>query len=336
VRGWWLTPLPALLASVTACAPIVPLGSALPPDAPVRAELVDTPFFPQEAHQCGPAALAMVITASGMPVSPDQLVSDVYLPGRRGSLQAELLGAARRRGRLPYRLPGEAAPLFAEIHAGRPVLLLLNLGVDAWPVWHYAVLVGYDAGRGQVQLRSGRERRKVMSWRRFAGAWQRAGNWAVTLLEPGVLPARPDPMAYLEACAGLEAAGMLDAAARAYAAAAARWPENPLVHLGLGNVAYARGAFAAAAAAYRQGLRLAPDDAALRNNLAQALLDAGCRGEALAEARRAVELARGSALEPAARATLDAASRDGSTDTCADAAVGAEPGRPLSSPHEPR
>ena len=338
-RAWRLPILLALLACLTACARLAPLQSTLPPGAVIRAELAGTPFFPQEEHQCGPAALATVLAASGVPASPAELVPEVFLPARQGSLQAELLGAARRRGRLPYPLRGEPQPLFAEIGAGRPVLLLLNLGVDAWPVWHYAVLVGYDADRNQVMLRSGHQRRLVMSWRRFAGAWQRGGSWAATLLEPGTLPARPELLAYLEACAGLEAAGMLDAAAAAYAAGAERWPDHPLVHLGLGNVAYARGELAAAVAAYRRGLDLAPADAALRNNLAQALLEAGCGAEALAEAQHAAELARGSALEPEVQATLDGAQRAAaggpSAGSCRAAAAGASAEQPLSSPHAP-
>lgn len=302
-------PAAALLAALSGCASVVPLDAALPTGEPAQVELEGTPFFPQEQRQCGPAALATVLTASGVPVSPDELTGAVFLPGREGSLQPELLGAARRLGRLPYVLPQSPAALIAELAAGRPVLVLQNLGVDAYPVWHYAVLVGYDVDRGTVTLRSGRQRELAMSWERFLGSWERGGRWAVTTLEPGTLPAAAEPLAYLEACAGLEAAGQLEAADAAYAAAIARWPDSPLAQLGFGNVAYARGDLAAAVAAYRRGAGVAPGNAILRNNLAQALLDAGCAQEAESEARWAVELARGSSLELAAGETLLAATR---------------------------
>jgi hypothetical protein len=59
-------------------------------------ELEDTPFYPQKEYQCGPASLATLLVASGVCVDPDILVPLVYLPGRRGSLQLELMSASRR------------------------------------------------------------------------------------------------------------------------------------------------------------------------------------------------------------------------------------------------
>jgi tetratricopeptide (TPR) repeat protein len=330
----WLPPALLVLAGLSGCASVAPLGSVLLPGAAARVELLDAPFFPQEDHQCGPSALATVLEASGTTALPEQLVAEVYLPGRQGSLQQELLAAARRRGRLAYVLPGDAGALLAELQAGRPVLILQNLGVDAYPIWHYAVLVGFDAKRNEVILRSGRAERLVMSWPRFEGSWRRGGRWAMTVLAPGTLPARPSLPEYLDACAGLEAAGMSDEAAAAYLAAAQRWPASPLVELGRGNVAFARGDLPGALAAYRRGIGLSPSDAALRNNLAQALLDSGCANQALVEARRANELARGMALEAVAGATLESvlravASGDSSA-SCADPTRGDGDAQPLS------
>ena len=62
-----------------------------PPAALAQAvELNQVPFFPQQRYQCGPAALATVLSWSGAAVSPDALVPEIYLPARRGSLQIEL------------------------------------------------------------------------------------------------------------------------------------------------------------------------------------------------------------------------------------------------------
>lgn len=290
----------AALASLLAgCAASPPLSQGLPATAPRAIELDSTPFFPQEAFQCGPAALATLLVASGVDVTPESLAPEVFIPGREGSLTLELVGAARRHGRLPYVLATTAHEMVAELEAGRPVLVLQNLGTETLPKWHYAVLVGYDAGRNVAILRSGRDPRLETKWQRFAGTWHRGGRFALTTLPPDVVPTHAEPARYLEAAAGLEAAGQRQAAAAAYEAAIARWPEEPIAWLGRGNVAQAAGDQPAAADAYLRAIELDPGNVAARNNLAQLLLEAGCLEESRRQVERAAALAAGTALESA-------------------------------------
>jgi len=305
-------PAAALFVGLAGCAASPPLADGMPPELPRALELRDTPFFPQEDYQCGPAALATVLGTSGVHVQPDALAPQVFLPKRRGSLQAELIGATRRQGRLAYLLPGSGQALLAELAEGRPVLLLQNLGVRQIPFWHYAVLVGYDAERNVAVLRSGRRERQEMRWQSFARSWDRAGRWALTVLPPAVIPREAEARNYLEAVAGIEAAGDRRAAALSYDAAIARWPDEPFAWLGRGNVAYADGNRAAAADAYTRAAILAPRDAATRNNLAQVLADSGCIEEARRQLELALALAAGTALSATVettRAQIEAAGR---------------------------
>ena len=292
-------PAAALLFALAGCAGSPPIAEGLSRDAPRSIELSATPFYPQEEYQCGPAALAMLLRASGVEVDPESLEPQVYIPGRRGSLQAELIGAARRHGRLPYVLATTADEMIAELADGRPVLVLQNLGAMRLPLWHYAVLIGYDAERNVALLRSGRKKRLEMRWQRFAATWHRGGRWAITTLDPAEIPVHADPTRFVESAAGLEAAGQQRAAAIAYDAAIARWPDQAHAWLGRGNVAYADGDLTAAADAYSRAILLAPSDAAVRNNFAQVLADAGCQAEARRQVERAAKLAAGSALTDA-------------------------------------
>ena len=75
------------------------LRSAPPAGLPRRVELGATPFHPQEDYQCGPAALAMALGAAGLATSPEQLARQIFLPGREGTLQIEMLAGARRNSR---------------------------------------------------------------------------------------------------------------------------------------------------------------------------------------------------------------------------------------------
>jgi tetratricopeptide repeat protein len=307
-------PAAALIVWLAGCAASPPLANGLPPGMPRALELHDTPFFPQEEFQCGPAALATVLGASGVQVQPDALAPQVFLPKRHGSLQSELIGSARRHGRLAYLLPGTGQALLEELVEGRPVLLLQNLGVKQIPIWHYAVLVGYDTDRNVALLRSGRDERKEIRWQRFARSWDRAGRWAMTTIAPGVIPAQAEAAHYLEAVAGIEAAGNRQAAKLSYDSAIIRWPDEPMAWLGRGNIAYAEGDRAAAADVYARAATLAPSNAAIRNNLAQVLADAGCIDEARRQVGRALALAVGTALSATVettRAGLDASMKAG-------------------------
>jgi tetratricopeptide (TPR) repeat protein len=298
--GAWL--IAALVA--TGCAARGPLlGTAVPP-ATRAVELAATPFFAQDAHQCGPAALATVLGAAGREVSPTELADQVFLPGRTGSLQVELVAATRRHGRIPYVIEPRLDALLAELLAGRPVLVLQNLGFEAYPSWHYAVVIGFDPGADSLILRSGIRQREVLSARRFVGTWQRADFWGLVALTPGELPARPDRTRYLEAVAAVEGLGQLEAALAGYRAALERWPDDPVALLGYGNSHYGLGRRDAARDAYLRLVQRHPRHAAGHNNLAQVLADLGDYDGALAVLASALSLGEaGPELQEALRQT---------------------------------
>jgi hypothetical protein len=250
---------------------------------PSSLELNETPFFPQQEYQCGPAALATVLAATGISVSPDELTGKVYLPKRRGSLQLELVAASRRYERLPYRLDANLTSIVSELARGRPVLVLQNLGLENYPIWHYAVVIGIDVSRNEIILRSGDRRRLTMSTGKFMRSWELAHHWALVMLKPGEIPAQPDEARYVSAVAALESAGQTEASARFYRAALSHWPDNTLALFGTANIQYARSDREGAESSYRRLLLLQPAHAAARNNYAHVLAERGCHEAALAE-----------------------------------------------------
>lgn len=249
-------------------------------EMPVAPLLLDAPFHPQTEYQCGPAALATVLGASGVATSPQALVPQVYLPGREGSLQLELVAATRRAGRIPYVLDRDPEALLAELHDGRPVLVLQNLLVRTFPRWHYAVLVGSDPAANALVLNSGTQQGMRIAAPKFLRTWDWGGRWGMVALRPGELPARANPVRLLASVADFEAVAGADAARPAYEAALERWPAEPRAHLAMGNAAYAAGDLEAAARHYRAGLALAPANVVLGNNEASVLGELGCKAEA--------------------------------------------------------
>ncbi len=269
----------ALAACGCAINPRFRVAEAMPADAGTLL-LGDVPFHPQTEYQCGPAALAGVLGASGVAVSPEALAPQVYLPGREGSLQLELIAATRRAGRIPYVVDPSPAALLSELADGRPVLVLQNLLTRTVPRWHYAVLVGADAVGNRLVLNSGTTRGLALGARKFLRTWDWAGRWGMVALRPGELPRDADPVRYLKAVADFEAVAGTGPAGRAYEAALSRWPEEPRAHLAAGNHAYASGDPAGAAMHYRAGLATSPGDVLLANNYASVLDELGCRDEA--------------------------------------------------------
>ncbi len=250
------------------------LGQAPSPHGlPTAVELTNTPFFPQTAYQCGPAALATVLAAQGRSVSPDVLGERIFLPARRGTLQVDMLAGARREGLAAVRLPGRLLDLLREIAAGHPVVVLQNLGLDAAPVWHYAVVIGYRLDPREVLLRSGTTPRQRLPMSVFEHTWVRAGSWAFVVLPPGLWPATAEEPAVVEAAIGLERAVAPTLALKAYASAVQRWPDSLALTLGLGNTAFAAGNKVLAADSFQTAARRHRNTPAWIN-LGRTLLDA--------------------------------------------------------------
>lgn len=273
----FLVILALALASCTSGPPLRDYG--LPA---ARVELSATPFFPQKRYQCGPAALATVLAADGVAVTPEDLTPYVYLPQRRGSLQTEMVAATRRYGRMPYTLRPSFDDLLAEVTAGTPVLVMLNLGIKLLPQWHYAVVIGYHVPSDSLLLRSATSERLTMNRARFQSAWLRAENWAMVAVRPDQPPATALSGDWLRTASAFEELGQAVPAAQAYEAATRRWPWQPLAWQALANARYALKDLPSAEAALRRALQLAPS-ATAHNNLAHILHERGCLTEAAAQ-----------------------------------------------------
>jgi tetratricopeptide (TPR) repeat protein len=268
-----------VLAVVAGCAHL--RDEALPSPDGRDVELTATPFFPQDAFQCGPAALATVLNTAGVAVTPELLAPRIYLPGRHGSLQLELVAAARSYHTVAYVIDAQLEAVLAEVAAGHPVLVLQDLGVGPFHVWHYAVVIGYGHSPAQIVLRSGIDARQVMKLSTFMRSWRKAQQWAVVTLAADELPATAQPLRYVESIVALETLGDVATARQAYATALERWPDSLLALFGAANTNHQLGDLPAAQAAYLRLLDLAGDNPIVLNNLAEVMLDRGCATAAL-------------------------------------------------------
>ena len=260
------------------------------------------PFFPQEAYQCGPAALAMALAWSGVHVSPRDLATEVFTPSRNGSLQSAMVAATRRHDRIAYLLPDPDA-LIDEVAAGHPVIVLQNLGLSWYPVWHYAVVIGWDLTKGNLILHSGTTPHKQLGLSVFEHTWARSQFWGLLVLPPSQLPAVAEEKAYLTAVSHFERLGRWDIAADGYRTALGRWPDSLPATVGLGVCLYRIGDLAGAEAHFRDATVKFPSAGVMYNNLAHVLMEMGKSAEATQAALKAVEI--GGPLKSEFESTLE-------------------------------
>ena len=263
----------------------------LPPslDIPHKIELTEVPFYPQGEYQCGPASLAMALEWSGVAITPDQLKPEVYTPSRRGSLPPDMIGSARRHGRVAYPIH-RIEDVLKEVSSGHPVIVLQRLQSLFQASWHYAVVIGYDLDQHEIILHSGVEAREVLPIDEFVSTWQPSGHWGLLTLSPQKFPATAREGVYLKAVIGLEQTERWTEAQQAYTHAADRWPHNETAWIGLGNSRHALKNLAGAEQAFRSAVNAAPQSGAAHNNLAHVLMELDRQEEALEVIHQAIRL----------------------------------------------
>lgn len=263
----WLTLL--LVAGMTGCATSKQSRELLknPPDIPRQVQLSNTPFINQSEGYCGPATLAMAMQAAGKQVDMNELAPQVYTPANKGTLQEDMIGAARRNGMLGVKIEG-MANVFTEVAGGHPVIIFENLGLSWYPQWHYALVNGYDLDAKEVIAHSGptpfeRTRLKV-----FESSWVYSNYWALVILQPGQLSKTATELAHLNAAAGLEQANKIPEAEKAYLSILTRWPKSLGALIGMGNISYKRKDKKSAVKYLKLATEYYPENAAARHNLA--------------------------------------------------------------------
>ena len=265
-------------------------------------QLLAVPYFPQTPYQCGPAALASALNYRGVPVAPVQLIDQVFIPARNGSLPLEMTAAVRSEALLPYPIDHHIKALLEEIDAGNPVLILQNLGFHWWPQWHYAIVIGFDLVEQDFILHSGTQKNYRIPFSTFERTWSRADYWGLVVLQPGQIPASATELIYLRTVHDMELVNPELDPTPMYRAAHHRWPSSTLPLLSYANSDYRRGNIDRAMKSLQQLLRDHPTNSQAWNNLAYVARDKQCYQLAFKAARTASKLAP---QNSAITATLD-------------------------------
>lgn len=263
---------------------------AKPTSLPESYLIENVPFIEQEVGHCGPATLTMVLNWAGKKVSVDDVATQVYTPGAKGSFQTDMISASRRQGMMAMTIEGLEA-LLTEVAAGHPVIVFENLSVSWLPQWHYAVVFGYDLPRQKAIMHSGPEASKQWDLRVFERSWKLGNYWGLVVLEPGQLAATVKEGEQAKAAAALEQIGKFSEAEKAYGAILKRWPDSLGAKIGLANIAFASNQKSKAAQILKSATKKHPLSAPVWHNLAIAQGAINQKKSARNSAKRALDLA---------------------------------------------
>ncbi len=232
------------------------LSSSSVPFIPIQqAVLIDgVPIIKQQDKQCAAAALAMGLQSQQIHITESVLRDWVFTPGRDGALPPDLSTAVRRAGGLSWPVKSYDS-LYNSIQNKRPVVVLVNLGLNWWPKWHYGTVVGVDPIKETIRMHAGLNRPEVWEIQDFLKRWQPLKDsvpWAISITPAAVIPEDVTATEALRAAVGLEKAAMLEPASRTYETIVKRWPENCIAYIGKGNTAYKRQQFPQAQEAWQK------------------------------------------------------------------------------------
>lgn len=265
---------------LTSCVYWTPMSHSPTPTATV---IPNVPMQKWDIMTCGAGSLSAVLQHHGDPTTMDEW--QAKLPKTRGGVMSiDLVLAAREKGFEAQLLTGDQSLVEAELRAGRPVILMLQ--VVQYPgksldFFHYIVLDGYDASRNLFRAQFGDGRARWATMRRLEPAWKKTKH-ATIVIRP-----RHPLSDSLRAAVRLEEEGKLALAAHAYRELVGQDPRYTLAWTNLGNTEMRLGRRAAAEDAFRKAIETDPESADALNNLAWLLFEDKRMDEAEPLARKA-------------------------------------------------
>ncbi|WP_434940288.1 PA2778 family cysteine peptidase [Shewanella sp. HL-SH8] len=285
---------------MSGCSSVTPQTSQLlanPHNIPLKYQIADVPFYPQEDYFCGPTTLSEVFNFYGVTKTPQQIAPALFIPDLEGSLQIEMVAATRQQGLLAYAESGSLTQLLSLVSENIPVIVLQNLSTAWYPMWHYAVVTGYDLDKQHVVLHSGTNKDRIAEFKVFEQTWKRGQYWLLAAVPTDTASLHFDPFVYASAAQDLFSIGKSTYAIEALENATRQWPDYWLSYFLLGNY-YLTIDNVKADFWYKQGLiyteQLAEQhfeqQAAYLNNYAYSLSLSGCKPRAMEMIEKALRL----------------------------------------------
>ncbi|MBU2917150.1 PA2778 family cysteine peptidase [Psychrosphaera sp. F3M07] len=242
--------------------------------------IANVPFMPQQQFYCGPTTISEVANFYNVDTSPETLAPNLFIPGREGSLQIEMVSAVRQLGLVAYTKKGSLQEILSLVEQNVPIIVLQNNGLSWYPQWHYSVVVGYDLTNQNIKLHTGLDEYKSIPLTLFERTWSRANFWYLAPMPLTLQVSDLNMMNYLSAAQDFIQIGMAQSGITSLHTATELWPENWLPYFLLGN-SYIHKNPKLASDIFQQGFEFANESPDYINNYAYSVAISGCKARAL-------------------------------------------------------
>jgi tetratricopeptide (TPR) repeat protein len=249
------------------------------PNIPAQHYIADVPFYAQQDFYCGPTTLAEVFNYHGANTTPEAIAPSLFVPELAGSLQLEMVAAARQQGLVAYAQRGNLETLLSLVSEDIPVVVLQNVALSWFPMWHYALVIGYDLDSGEVIMHTGVTEQHSLNLATFERTWARGEYWLLAAVPPTKMSEQFTPLSYTQAAQDLLETGQSGAGISALQTAIAQWPDYWLNYFLLGNH-FLQEDPQQAAIWYQKGYQYAAQNVPYLNNYAFTLAKLGCYAQA--------------------------------------------------------
>lgn len=233
---------------------------------PHKKILNDFPYVLQEENYCGPATLSMAFKYYGEDVSQKEISGGVFLKDGEGTYQTIMTTEIKKRGHFAITV-NSFEEIVKEVSNDSPVIVFHNLGFDWYPLWHYAIVYGYDLDKKIFYVHSADEKAKKWEMDKFERSWRRGDYWGVVVNPVDKIAVTGSELDHMRSAAYIEAYHSQKLAKIAYKNILKKWPSSIMANIGLGNIYLKEKKNKLALKHYKTAEKLDPTNEVVKTNL---------------------------------------------------------------------
>lgn len=234
-------------------------------------------YYPADDYWCGPSVLASLLDYHQVTFDYQNLVNQLYTPGKKGTYLHDLKAAARSYKLLPFKGPTDLNTLLQMLAEGYPVIVLENSAFSWWPRWHYRLLIGYDSTRKRLFSLEDNGSMASIKMVNFLNAWEKAHNESLLIVPAYQIPTLIEPMEIISEYLAQKELNHLNNADQILQHGMRQHPSHAIIQFTAANNAYDKGHHKQASDLYQIAINSNPDFPEAYINWAYTLHHLGCK-----------------------------------------------------------